>query len=70
MNVAVTAWELTGYGDVTLQETFLDPFEGGRFLTRAELQDILLHIVPDNTNPEYLRAIRNRDVWCALLTSL
>lgn len=45
------------------QEVFIDPFEGGRFLTRSELQDILLHIVPDPTNPEYLRAIRNRDVW-------
>jgi hypothetical protein len=45
------------------QETFIDPFEGGRFLSRTELQDILLHIVPDPTNPEYLRSIRNRDVW-------
>jgi hypothetical protein len=32
-------------------------------MTRTELQDILMHIVPDSTNPAYLKATRNSDVW-------
>ncbi len=45
---------------------FIDAFSQGQQLTRTELQDILLHIVPDSTNPDYLRAVRNSDVWCVL----
>jgi hypothetical protein len=47
-----------------VQEVFIDAFSGGEFLSRQELQDILMHIVPDPTNPQYLSATRNGDIWC------
>ena len=53
-----------------LQEVFIDAFSQGHFLTRTELQDILVHIVPDSTNPMYLRATRNSDVWARVLRTL
>ena len=53
-----------------LQEVFIDAFSQGHFLTRTELQDILVHIVPDSTNPMYLRATRNSDVWARVLRNL
>ena len=52
------------------QEVFIDAFSEGQFLSRAELQDILVHIVPDSTNPMYLRATRNSDVWARVLRNL
>ncbi len=46
------------------QEIFIDAFSEGQFHTRAELQDILVHIVTDSTNPTYLRPVKNSEVWC------
>ena len=46
------------------QEIFIDAFSEGQFHTRSELQDILVHIVTDSTNPAYLRPVKNSEVWC------
>ena len=48
-----------------MQEVFIDAFSGGQFMTRSELHDILMHIVPDHTNPVYLAGVRHGDVWYA-----